>query len=192
MFIGRTNVEAETPTLWPPDVKSWLIWKDPDTGKDWGQAEKGMTEDEMVGWHHWLDGHGFGWTLGVLEGLREAWRAAVHGVTKSQTQLSDWTELNVNNNQTSLTLQKYVIPDLFLNTWEKVKMLVAQSCPTLCDPMDCSTPGFPVLLYLPEFAQTHVHWVGDAIQPSHSLLPPSPPALNLSQYQGLFQWAGIR
>ena len=60
VFIGRTDVEAETPILWPPDVKSWLIWKDPDAGKDWGQEEKGMTEDEMVKWHHQLNGHGFG------------------------------------------------------------------------------------------------------------------------------------
>ena len=60
VFIGRTDVEAETPILWPPDVKSRLIWKDPDAGKDWRQEEKGMTEDEIVGWHHWLNGHGFG------------------------------------------------------------------------------------------------------------------------------------
>ena len=59
VFIGRTDVEAETPILWPPDVKSWFIGKDPDAGKDWGQ-EKGTTEDEMVGWHHWLKGHEFG------------------------------------------------------------------------------------------------------------------------------------
>ena len=65
---------------------------------------------------------------------------------------------------------------------------VAQSCLTLCDPMDCNTPGFPVLLHLLEFAQTHVHWVGDAIQPSCPLLSPSPFAFNLSQHQGLFQW----
>ena len=67
---------------------------------------------------------------------------------------------------------------------------VAQSCPTLCNPMDCSTPGFPVLHNLPEFAQTPVHWVSDAIQPSHYLLSPSPPAFNLSQHQNLFQWVG--
>ena len=60
VFIGRIDVEAETPVLWPPDVKSWLIWKDPDAGKDWGQEEKGTAEDEMVGWHHWLNGHEFG------------------------------------------------------------------------------------------------------------------------------------
>ena len=68
MFIGRTDVKAETPILWPPAAKSWLIWKDPDARKDWGQEEKGTTEDEMVGWHHWLNGHEFGWTLGVGDG----------------------------------------------------------------------------------------------------------------------------
>ena len=67
VFIGRTDFEAATPILWPPDAKSWLIWKDPDAGKDWGQ-EKGTTDDEMVGWHHWLNGHGFGWTWGVGDG----------------------------------------------------------------------------------------------------------------------------
>ena len=65
---GRTDAEAETPILWPPDVKSWLIWKDPDAGKDWRQEEKGMTEDEMVGWHHWLNGHEFESTLGAGDG----------------------------------------------------------------------------------------------------------------------------
>ena len=60
VFIGRTDVEAETPILWPPDVKSWLIGKGPDAGKDWGKEGKGTTEDEMAGWHHQLDGHGFG------------------------------------------------------------------------------------------------------------------------------------
>ena len=66
--VGRTDVEAETPILWPSDEKSWLTGKDPDAGKDWGQEEKGTTEDEMVGWHHWLNGHGFGWTPGVGDG----------------------------------------------------------------------------------------------------------------------------
>ena len=92
IFIGRTDAEAETPILWLPDVKNWLIWKDPDPGKDWEQEEKGMTEDEMVGWHHLLNGHEFGWTLGIAMD-REAWHAAVHGVAKRQTQLSNWTEL---------------------------------------------------------------------------------------------------
>ena len=60
MFIGRTDAESESPMLWPPDTKNWLIWQDPDAGKDWGQEEKGTTEDEIVGWRHWLDGHEFG------------------------------------------------------------------------------------------------------------------------------------
>ena len=92
-FIGRTDVEAETPILWPPDGKSWLVWKYPDRGKDWGQQKKGMTEDDMIGWHHWLHGH----SLSKLRELmmdREAWRAVVHGVAKSWTWLSDWTDLN--------------------------------------------------------------------------------------------------
>ena len=68
VFTGGTHGEAETPILWPPDAKSWLIWNDPDAGKEWGQEEKGMTEDEMVGWHHWFNGHGFGWTPGDCDG----------------------------------------------------------------------------------------------------------------------------
>ena len=66
IFIGRTD--AETPILWPPHGKSWLIWKDPDAGRDWGQEEKGTTEDEMVGWHHWLNGCESQWTPGVGDG----------------------------------------------------------------------------------------------------------------------------
>ena len=65
VVIGRTDAEAETPVLWPPHAKSWLIGKDPDAGRDWRQEEKGTTEDEMCGWHHQLDGHEFEWTLGV-------------------------------------------------------------------------------------------------------------------------------
>ena len=69
-----------------------------------------------------------------------------------------------------------------------LRCLITKSCLTLCDPIDCSTPGFPVLASLPELAQTHVHRIGEAIQPSHPLSSPSPPAFNLSQHQGLFQW----
>ena len=99
VFFGRTDAKAETPILWPPHAMSWLIGKDSDAGRDWGQEEKGMTEDEMAGWHHWLDGHEFG-GLRELVMDREAWLAVIHGVAKSRTQLSDWTELNIN----SLTL----------------------------------------------------------------------------------------
>ena len=68
VFIGRADVEAETPIFWPLHAKSWLIGKDPDAGRDWGQGQKGMTEDEMTGWHHWLDAHEFGWAPGVGDG----------------------------------------------------------------------------------------------------------------------------
>ena len=93
VFIGRTDAETESPTLWPPHAKRWLIGKDPDAGKDWGQEEKGTTEDEMVGWHHRLDGLGLS-KLRELVMDREAWRAMFHGVAKSRIWLSDWTELN--------------------------------------------------------------------------------------------------
>ena len=95
VFIGRADAETETPVLWPPHVKSWLIGKDPDAGRDWGQ-QKGTTEDEMAGWHHRPYGHGFGWTPGAVMD-REAWRSAIQRVAKSQTRLSDWTELNIKN-----------------------------------------------------------------------------------------------
>ena len=70
LFSGRTDAKAKTPILWPPHVKSWLIGKDSDAGRDWGQEKKGMAEDEMAGWHHQLDAHEFGWTLGVSDGQR--------------------------------------------------------------------------------------------------------------------------
>ena len=88
----KTYFEAETSILWLPDAKNWLTGKDPDAGKDWMQEEKGMSEGEMVRWHHRLDGHEFKQAPGVGDG-QEAWCAAVHGVTKNQTQLNDWTDL---------------------------------------------------------------------------------------------------
>ena len=109
IFIGRADAEAETPILWPPDVKSQLIWKDPDAGTDWGQEEKGTTEDEMAGWHHRLDGH----ELSELREMvmdREAWRAA-----KSRTQLSNWTELST-----------VILVPIF-----PMRIIVAISCPCL-------------------------------------------------------------
>ena len=97
VFIGRTDVEAETPILWPPNAKSWLIGKEPDAGKDWGQEEKGTTEDEMVGWHHRLNGHGFGWTLGVGDGQGGLACCGSWGRKESDmTEWLNWTELKKN------------------------------------------------------------------------------------------------
>ena len=87
-----------------------------------------------------------------------------------------------------ITFQDSTLQTRWVNSLNSCCCSVAQLCPTLCNPMDCSTPGFPVLHCLPELAQTHVHWVGDAIQPSCPLSSLSPPAFNISQHQGLFQW----
>ena len=153
---------------------------------------------------------------------REAWHAAVHGVTKSQTRLSDWTDClalpvaqaseappanhihktlhlsfkipisqfnlclfqktisSINWYQKGLSSQGFLHLAPLLVLSQSVSS-VAQSCLTLCDPMNCSTPGLPVCHQLPELTQTHIHRVGDAIQPSHPLSSPSPPAFNFSQ-----------
>ena len=104
-------------------------------------------------------------------GLEKSMEYIVHGVAKSWTRLSDF------HFTLFLTLH-----------WVAQFSSVAQLCPTFCDPMDCSMLGFPVHHQLPELVQTHVYWVGDAIQPSHPLLACSPPAFNLSQHQGLESW----
>ena len=92
ILIGRTDTKAETPILWPPDAKSWLIWKDSDAGKDWGQ-EKRMTGDEMVGWRHWLNGHGFGWTPGIGDGQGGLVCCGSWGRKESDTiERLNWTE----------------------------------------------------------------------------------------------------
>ena len=92
VFIGRTDI-AEIPILWPPDVKSWLIWKNPDAGKDWRQQEKGTTENEMAGWHHRLNGHEFGWTPGVGDGQWGLACCNSWGLKESDTtEQVNWTE----------------------------------------------------------------------------------------------------
>ena len=95
IFIGRTDAEAGTPTLWPPDGKNWLTGKDPDAGRDWRREEKGMTEDEMVGWHHWLSGHEFESTLRV--GDLQGSLACCGPWGRKESDMTDWlnsTELN--------------------------------------------------------------------------------------------------
>ena len=141
MFIERTDAEA--PILWPPHAKSWLIGKDPDAGKDWGQEEKGMTEDKVVEWHHGLDGQELEKFQEMVEN-REAWCAAVHGVTKSWIQLRDWTEL-----KEFLIFFKYhfALIDLFQSA-AIVTLFVAQADPSLAS-------GSPVLSC---FLSTGSYW----------------------------------
>ena len=98
VFIGRTDIEAETSILWPPDAKSSLIWQDPDVGRDWGQEEKGTTEDEMAGWHHWLNRHEFGWTLGLGDGQGGLVCCGSWGCKESDTtEWLNWTEQKYQN-----------------------------------------------------------------------------------------------
>ena len=88
MFFGRTDAKAETPILWPPHVKSWLIGKDSDAGRDWGQEEKGTTEDEMAEWHYQLNGHEFGWTLGVGDG--QGGPACCNSWGRKESDMTEW------------------------------------------------------------------------------------------------------
>ena len=125
VFIGRTYVEAESPILWPPDAKSWLIWKDPDAAKDWGQEEKGMTEVEMVGWHHQLNGHGFGWTPGVGDGQGGLACCSSWGRKELDTsERLNWTELKHLKQQTTGSLLFYFsfifLRNSFLKYWRSV------------------------------------------------------------------------
>ena len=96
VIFGRNDAKAETPVLWPPHAKSWLIGKDSDARRDWGQEEKGMTEDEMAGWHHCLNGHEFEWTLGVGDGQGGLVCCDSWGHKESnKTERLNWTELEL-------------------------------------------------------------------------------------------------
>ena len=105
VFFGRNDAKAETPVLWPPHAKSWLIRKDPDAGRGWGQEEKGTPEDEMAGWHHQLDGHEFEWTLGDGDGQGGLVCCDSWGCKESDTtEWLNWTELNWVSNYFYVTL----------------------------------------------------------------------------------------
>ena len=129
IFTWRTDAEAEIPILWSPDAKNWLIGKDPDAGKDSGQEEKGTTEDEMVGWHHWLNGHEFEQALGVGDGQGSLAWCSPWG--HKETQLSNWIELNCGTQ---------MAPCSHISPWG----MCAQLCLTLWDPMDDNPPASPV------------------------------------------------
>ena len=117
VFIGRTDAEAETLILWPPHAKSCLIGKDPNAGKDWGQEETGMTEDEMVGWHHWLYGHGFGWTLGIGDGQGGLACCDSWGHKESDTtERLNWIELG------SIKVFKYDYWSVIRAQWKRIKL----------------------------------------------------------------------
>ena len=108
-FFGRNDAKAEAPVLWPPHVKSWLIGKDSDSGRDWGQEEKGLTDDEMAGWHHWLDGHKSKWTPGDGDG--QGGLACCYSWGRKESDMTErlnWTELNWINVKT------YINPTILL------------------------------------------------------------------------------
>ena len=134
VFIGRTDVETETPMLWLPDVKSWLIWKDADAGKDWGQKKKGATEDEMVGWHHRLNGPGFGWSLGVgdEQGGLACCSSWVHKELDTTEQLN-WTN-TVRESGATVSSSKMTLPSCWI-----------QNGPPVCKSMERDKQGGAVI-----------------------------------------------
>ena len=123
IFIGRTDAEAETPILWPPDAKSWLIRKDPDAGKVWGQEEKGTTEDEMEGWHHRLSGHEFEQALGVGDGQGSLACCSPCAHRESDTTVRlNWTEVLTYDSHSIKSSRKYrdsvwILPSGILQFW---------------------------------------------------------------------------
>jgi len=114
IFIGGTDTEAKAPILWPRDLKYWLLGKDPDPGKDWREEEKGMTEDEMIGWHHWLNGHEFEQTLEDSEGQGNLLCYSPLGHKESDT--TEW--LNSNNNL-FYQYMKLALTHPLINCWQK-------------------------------------------------------------------------
>ena len=160
VFIGRTDVEAETPILWPPDVKNWLTGKDPDTGKDWRWEEKGTTEDEVVGWHHQLDGHEFQQAPGIGGGQGKP--GVLHSMGRQE---SDMTERLNNNKINERLIASYGFP--YFN-W---RLIILQYCSGLltwishgymCPPTSLPIPSLKVVpmhrLWVPCFM--YQTWTG--------------------------------
>ena len=161
-FIGMTDAEAESPILWSPDVKNWLTRKDPDAGKDWRQEEKQTIEDEMVGWHHWLDGHEFEQAPGVGDGQGGLVCCSPWGC--KELDMTDWLSLHY-----SVQFSHSVVSDSLRPHGLQHARL---SCPSPT-PRACSNSCL-----LSQWCHP----------PSYPLSSPSHPAFSLSQHQGLFQW----
>ena len=133
IFIGRTDAEAETPILWPPDVKSWLIWKDPDAGKDWRQKERRTTEPEMVGWHHQLNGHEFKQATGVGEeqgkpGILHpmgSQRVGHEWANEQQMLFKGFTIVNLNIIQRSYGRMLKILKELDYHAQKRFKILIS-------------------------------------------------------------------
>ena len=125
IFIGRTEAEAEAPILWPPDAKNWLIWKDPDAGKDWRQ-EKGMTEDEMFGWRHWLDGHEFEQALGV--GDRQGSLACSSPWGHKESDTTEWLNWTESNLKTALPWKGEMGSEGHGRGWRTIVVVQSLSC----------------------------------------------------------------
>ena len=156
LFIGRTDAEAETPVLWPPHAKSWLIGKDPDARRDQGQEEKGTTEDEMAGWHHWLDGCESGWTLGVSDGLAccDSWGRK----ESDMTEWLNWTKLNFTGYYLLETIS-WCWRKLLRNAWTAKRP--NQSILKEISP-DCSLEGLMSKLKLQYFG--HLMWRTESLE----------------------------
>ena len=176
IFIRRTDAETQAPILWPSDEKSWLVRKDPDVGKDWRREEKGTTEDEMVGWHDWLNGHEF-----EQAPVDDDGQGSLACYSPWYHEESDTTERLNNNNK--VPLSKAMVNKSMVSSSSVQLSSVAQSCLTLCNPMDCSMPASLSITNSWNLLKL-IHWVSDTFQSSHPLSSPSPPAYSLSQHQG--------
>ena len=177
VFIGRTDVEVETPILWPPDAKSWLIWKDPDAGKDWGQEKKWMTEDEMVGWHHRLNGHEFGWSLGVGDGQGGLACCGSRGRKElDTTERLNWTDMTriwsslVSTQQVFVWTLFVVIIVVFLawsDSWVSVPLMIHGN-----QAGDVALTWGAVSVFQPPSLSKHTSsTVGERVSPSHRTGP---------------------